>query len=125
MKVTDIYSDLRRKSLKDSHFFGRKIYLVKSSDFKAYTDHFFDAPNILNDKRNYRTKGKFRHIHAIESNSFVEFHYDFGNLYEFAPMAVPHLFFDVIPYFLYHFITMKKPYMVHEELEEAREELIV
>ena len=125
MKVTDIYSELRLKSLKDSHFFGRKIYLVKSSDFEEYMDYFTEAPNILNDKRNYRTNGKFKHIHAIGSDSLIEFHYDFGNLYEFAPMAVPHLFFDVIPYFLYHLITLKRPYMVEDELEEAQEELIV
>ena len=115
MNTKNIYSELREKSIRSSQFFGRKLYIVSASDFEAYRPYFVETVNLLNDKKNYRTKDKFKHIHAVQTGSLIEFHYDFGNLYVSPLMIIPHFFLDAIPYFLYHLVTLKKPYKICED----------
>ncbi len=112
MDVRGIYQELKKKSVGKPHFFGRKLFVVDSSIFDEYKKYFEETINIFNKKTNYRTPTTFRHIHAVKTGSLVEFHYDFGNLNKSFIMAIPHFFLDVIPYFLYHLITFKKPYEI-------------
>jgi hypothetical protein len=112
MTDSQIYSALQSRALRHSSFFGRRLYIVKRSDFEAYGDFFSENKNLLNAKRNFRTNRRFKHIHAIQTGDLVEFHWDYGNLYASRAMAVPHFLFDVIPYFVWHLLTFKKPYSI-------------
>ena len=108
MTATEIFNELEEKSIGKCHFFGRHVILVRSADFDRYRPYFIETANILNDKENYRTREVSRHVHAMKSGDLVGLHMDYANLYRFSVMAVPHLFFDVIPYFLYFSVVEKK-----------------
>src|SRR3989344_4295026 len=99
MHVQKIFKELEKKALQHSHFFGRKLLVVTKTDFLQYQDDFVESLNIFTHKKTWRTKDRFKHIHAVLQQDLVEFHYDYGNVSQSLLMAVPHFFFDVIPYF--------------------------
>jgi hypothetical protein len=112
MTVDNIYNALEKKSIGITGFFGRKLITIADKDFYEYERYFVPTKNLFNRKINYRTKNMFKHIHAIRENGFVQLHYDYGNSSENIIMAIPHLFIDVIPYFLWHLLHLKKPYQM-------------
>ncbi|TSD05309.1 MAG: hypothetical protein Greene07147_630 [Parcubacteria group bacterium Greene0714_7] len=120
MNATDVYRELKTRSIGASRIFHRELLIVDSTVFDEYEVHFVKVFHALNRKTNYRTPGTFRHIHAIKSGSLVEIHYDFGNLNKFFVMAVPHFFLDMVPYFLYHLITFRKPYSIDVQILESQ-----
>jgi len=108
-----VYTELEKKSLgRYRFFFGRHLFVVKVSDFSAFRQCFDEVPDILNDKINFRTRNAFKHIHAIQSGSLVQLHYDFGNPRVSPFMAIPHFFIDVIPFFAYGLVTLSNPYKI-------------
>ena len=112
MGIDVIYGELEKKSFHIANYFGRKLITIKQSDFEPYKKYFVVTKNLLNSKVNYRTRNKLKHIHAIQIDEFVQIHFDYGNPCENPVMAVPHLFVDVMPYFAWHLLTLKKPYQI-------------
>lgn len=112
MKTKDIYQSLEKKAVRRSHFFGRSLVVVRKEDFNHYQDYFNESPNIFNIKKNYRTRDWLQHIHAVETGSLIEFHYDFGNVDKSIILGGVHLLLDVVPYFFWFLIRRKKPYEI-------------
>ena len=115
-----IYEELKKKSIeRHRFFFGRHLFVIKNSDFKSFEKHFVEVPDILNNLTNYRTRHAFKHIHAVKSDSLVQFHYDFGNIGSAFFMAVPHFFIDVCPFFAYWLVTLENPYTIGLEPDRS------
>lgn len=105
-----LFEQLKQKKLWQSNFFSRDLVVIRKKDFDAYKEYFINSKNILNNLSNYRSNHYFRHIHAIDFGEYVQIHMDNGNMSKFLLFAIPHFFFDMIPYFTYHLINFKKPY---------------
>ncbi len=110
MHHREIYQELKKRAVSQSHFFGRMLIVVSMDDFRAYERYFRPSFNLLNRRRNFRTATVFRHIHAIEKGNFVEFHFDYMNPDKGILCTFPHAVLDVIPYFLYFACTLQKPH---------------
>lgn len=111
MNCNQIFKELKKKQININYFFNRELITIRFEDFKKY-QKYFSKPIKIGNKDNFRTKDKFKHIHAVKSNNLVEIHFDYGNLYQNYLLSIPHLFLDVIPYFTWHIITWKKPYKI-------------
>ena len=107
-----IYEFFRKKAIRIRHFFGRELILVSERTFNRQA-RWFERVSGINGIINYRTKMPFKHIHAFKSKKYVEAHYDYGNPNLFFMLFIVHLVFDVIPYFVWHFIKGKKPYDIN------------
>lgn len=109
MDVEIIYNKLKEQQIEKEYFFNRELILITYKDFKKYEKEF-TKPVKIGTKLNYRTNHTFKHIHAIQNKHYVQFHYDYGNLYQNILMSIPHFFIDVIPYYFWFLIKLKKPY---------------
>jgi hypothetical protein len=110
MRQVELYRELREAAVHRSHFFGRQLIVVPREAFLRYEEHFQVSFNILNCKKNFRTKTHFRHIHAIENGGYVAFHFDYTNPDKGVLHVISHAVVDVLPYFLYVVCTFKRPY---------------
>ncbi len=110
MPIDDIYQKLAEKSIHRSHFFGRSLHAVLAEDFAAVKAYFAPSYNLLNNKQNFRTKNPFRHIHAIQIDEVIEFHYDYGNPDKGVLFVIFHVVLDVVPYYLYFLLRLQWPY---------------
>lgn len=100
MNLEDIYLNLRKSSIYTDQFFSRELHVVELYEFQKFNDYFYAKGNFFNTGVNYRTKERFKHIHAVQKGNLVFFHYDYGNVDQSLPMYVCHTFLDVIPYFI-------------------------
>jgi hypothetical protein len=116
LKLEEIYLRLQSKSIERSHFFGRALCVVTFEDFIEYKQYFKESTNILNLKENFRTDNYFKHIHAVKTNDYIEFHYDYGNPDKHFLLVLVHGVIDVIPYFLHSFYSGRKPYAIKEDI---------
>jgi hypothetical protein len=112
-----IYNELKNKSIKINIFFGRELITVSQSDFKFYEKYFESCFSLFNKKENFRTDSAFKHIHAIKDANLVEFHYDYGNFKKYPIFYLFHFFIDVLPYFIWHLIKLKKPYDISKNVK--------
>ena len=104
-----IFNSLKVKSLKVKKIFRKEFMLIELNSFIPYKKYFSTGIKI-GTKINYRSDRYIKHIHAIKYDDKIEIHFDYGNLYKFLPLGLIHFFYDVIPYFLWHLIKLKKPY---------------
>jgi len=112
-QIEVIYNSLEKKKISSDHFFGRELVTIKKSDFNKFRKEFRESSNIFNKKKNYRSKENFiKHIHAIGDGDYMQFHYDYGNINKNFSLFILHFFIDVIPFFIWHLIKLKKPYTI-------------
>jgi hypothetical protein len=110
MSVDMLWGELVRTEITRSSFFRRPLVTISKSEFLQYREVFCPHRSVLNSLVNYRSVHWWRHIHAIDYGDVVSFHIDHGNPSVSVWLLVPHLIFDVIPYFSYCVIFWKKPY---------------
>ncbi len=100
MTEKDLWKYLWDKKVARSKPFDRDLIWVSKEDFWQVKQFFFKEYNILHPDTSYRSKGLFRHLHALDEGEEYEIHKDFGNIARFFPLGIFHLFFDVIPYYI-------------------------
>ena len=113
MEARELFTELEMSATSRTHFFGRALIALPRSAFESYLEHFNESFNPLNGRANYRTRHTFTYIHAVEDGGLIECHIDFFNPTMFLPLALPHLFVSVIPYFLWCLLTLKRPYKIY------------
>src|SRR3989344_5340284 len=98
MKIESIYNELKKDKIGESRFFGRELIIIRKKDFLRF-NKFSESFNIFTNKKNYRTGGWFKHIHAVEVEpSKIQFHYDYGNINKNIIFGALHFIIDVVPY---------------------------
>lgn len=111
MNTDQLWNELVAHEIARSHFFGRPLVLISHESFAAYRKYFIHQDLVLlNDLQNYRSAHWWRHIHAVVREDGVQFHLDRCNPNVSFWFNIPHAFFDVIPYFVWCLLTLKKPY---------------
>ena len=108
-ETKEIFNKLKEKRLFSERIFGKDFVVINYNDFEPYKK-YFSEPVEIGTATNFRSKGYFKHIHAIQRENKVQIHLDNANEYLFKPLFVIHFFLDVIPYFLWHLLKFKKPY---------------
>lgn len=116
MEREAVFLSLKNKSIDCSYFFGRALFVVRYDDFSEYREHFKKSTNILNTKENFRTNNYLKHIHAVRTGNYIEFHYDYGNPDKHFLLILVHGVIDVIPYFFHSFYTGRKPYTIKKDI---------
>jgi len=121
MDDKEIYSKLRKVSIRRIKYLGGESIIVPKKNFKNYKRFFSEVTDILNNNKNYRTKKSFKHLHAIEGKRYVEIHFDHGNPKSNLLAKTTHLFRDVIPYFSHNLLRSNKLYFLDQiEKEEVK-----
>lgn len=114
MRVNELWSELSQYKVALNHFpINRELVALPRENFVKYLEYFSESYNPLNAVGNYRTGNRFRHIHAVECGDYVEMHIDYFNPSMSIWLALPHLCFDVAPYFLSLWLRGRCGYTVY------------
>jgi hypothetical protein len=105
MRADELYQQLKSYAIAHTRSFGKSHYVISQDVFFEYQHLFVKRRNLFNKRDDYRTTDLLKHVHAIHEGDFVEFHMDYGNVFESTLSGIPHLFIDAIPYFTYYVIT--------------------
>jgi hypothetical protein len=108
IKMTNqqLWKYILEKKIALAHPFDRDFVWISKRDFEPIKKYFFKERNFIQKGNCYRTRAFFKHIHAVEQEEIIFFHFDFGNHTRFLPLALVHFFADVFPYFV--FCLMKR-----------------
>ena len=98
MTEKELWSFFLDKQVHISRPLKRDLVWVSKQDFCVVEHNFTKDFNVLHPGKSFRSRGYLSHIHAIDQGSHVLVHHDMGNLALFPPLAIIHLFLDVIPY---------------------------
>lgn len=112
MQIKNLWKEITKYEVECDHFMSRQLVTIPTTDFEQFKKYFDIVKNPLNTFTNYRTDGKFNHIHAIEEGEYVQVHIDHINP-EFLWLAPFHLFTDMIPYFLDRLLKRRTPYKLY------------
>lgn len=110
MSTDELWDHLTQTSLHEVTFFGRPYITITHEQFEQVEHHFKPVFNILNRWQNFRSKTWRRHIHAIKFTKCVQVHIDHFNPNAFVILTIPHLVFDVVPYFSSALMSKKDTY---------------
>lgn len=111
MNTQQIWNHLYSKRITATHPFDREYVWVDKCDFQEVGRYFFEEYNQLGKMENgksYRSGACFRHIHAIEREDCVFFHFDHGNPKKCPLLVIVHFIIDVAPYFAFCFFKRVK-----------------
>lgn len=110
MSTDELWNNLTTAPVHQVTFFGRPYITITHQQFEQLERYFKPSYNILNRWQNYRSKTWRRHVHAIKFPKHVQVHIDHFNPNTFIFLTIPHLIFDVIPYFCSALFTKKKKF---------------
>lgn len=110
MSTNELWSELTKEPVHSVSFLGRPYITISHRQFEKMEEFFIPSFNILNRWQNYRSKTWKRHIHAIKFTKHVQVHIDHFNPNTFIALSIPHLVFDVVPYFCSVLLTGRKKF---------------
>lgn len=108
MSTDELWQNLTAAPLHQVTFFGRPYVAISHQQFDQVEHLFIPVYNITNKLQNFRSKRWRRHVHAIKYPKYVQVHIDHFNPNTFIFLTIPHLIFDVVPYFCSALFTKKK-----------------
>ena len=108
MSNQQLWDYLFSKKIAHTRPFDRDFIWIEKADFERIKQFFKRERNALTRSPSFRSNSFFRHVHVIEKGSYFFAHFDFGNHKKFPPLALLHLFRDVLPYFFYCLFKREK-----------------
>lgn len=102
MREKELWDYLWTKKAFHTKPLGRDFLWVHKSDFGSVERYFVSEFNIFHKSgESMRSRGYFKHIHAVHQGDHVFIHQDTGNIARFFPLGIVHLFADVLPFLLF------------------------
>ena len=94
------------KKIAHTHPLGKDFIWVSKEDFQTVEKYFTKEYNIFYPGISMRSRGYWKHVHAVEQDDCVFVHQDIGNFVRFPLLGIVHFFVDMMPYLI--FVCIKR-----------------